>query len=342
MFAWTPRATGQVALGDPSPLLTHLAGEFAPQIAGLWPAPHAVFLTSDSARRHLICLRLAHDSGAGIGQAAEHLLHAPLKRAIAVALADPPAGLKRALEHMGVVAWPRAAYLALLELLAHPQAAKVLRHAENLTVQRTEALTALPRPMLDAGGGRLGLDLERAQLAREIYDALVLRDGEPAAADAARRWGRAPALKDALGLMQQDMVPSLPPAPFVGTARLRPLRSEAEMRDAALRYRNCLRDCVASAATGESAFYEWMGEPKAVVEITRDPLFGWRLCQVRLADNAAVPDAARQAVSAELHAIGVHIGRSDWELRNALTRATRPGFRFEPVQEALNYVFADD
>jgi hypothetical protein len=342
MFAWTPRATGHVAPGDPSPLLTHLAGEFAPRIAGLWPAPHAVFLTADSARRHLLCLRLAQGEPRHLARIAETALHAPLKRAIAEVLLAPPPGLRRALEHMGVIAWPRSAYLALLDLLAHPEAAKVLRHAANVTVQRTEALTALPRPMLDAGGGRLGLDLERAQLAREIYDGLVLRDGHETAAMAARRWARAPSMKDALGLMQQDMVPTLPPAPFVGTSRLRPLKSEAEMREAALRYRNCLRDCIASAATGESAYYEWMGEPKAVVEITRDGLFGWRLCQVRLADNAAVPEPARQSISAELRAIGVHVGRSDWELRNALARAARPGFRFEPAHEALDYVFADD
>ena len=43
----------------PSPLLTYLAGEFAPAIAALWPAPHAVFLTAPAERRHLVCLALA-------------------------------------------------------------------------------------------------------------------------------------------------------------------------------------------------------------------------------------------------------------------------------------------
>jgi hypothetical protein len=339
MFALTQRAS---PVGEPSPLLIHIAGEFAPRIAGLWPAPHAVFLTAESARRHLLCLRLSHSGVGDVREIAETILHAPLKTAIARSVEAPPSGLKRALEHMGVPAWPSGGYLGLLALLRHKQAAKVLQHAPEVTFQTVHALIELPKPMLDAGGGRLKPDLAHAHLAQEIYAGLVLRDGEEAAAAAARRWGRAPTLKDALALMQEDLIPALPPAPFVGTARLRPLRTDVEMRDAALRYRNCLRDCVHSAATGESAFYEWMGEPKAVVEITRDALFGWRLCQVRLADNAAVPDAARQQISDELGAMGVHVGRSDWDLKQALARAGRPGFRLQPLQQAIDYVFTDD
>jgi hypothetical protein len=163
MFAWTHRAA---APQEPSPLLTHIAGEFAPRIAGLWPAPHAVFVTADSARRHLLCLRLSHDEPGDPGQVVEAILHAPLKTAIAKAIARPPTGLKRALERMGVVAWPRGGYLGVLALLRHSQAAKVLHHAPELSFQQVNALIEIPRPMLDAGGGRLGLDLAHARLAQ--------------------------------------------------------------------------------------------------------------------------------------------------------------------------------
>lgn len=342
MFAWNTPSAGPAASRAASPLLSHIAGEFAPRIAGLWPAPHAVFLTADAARRHLLCLCLTQNEGADLAGAAEAILHGALKAAIAMALRQPPVGLKRALEHMGEIAWSRAAYLNLLNLMAHPQVAKVLRHAPNIEAGRIEALAALPRPMLDAGGGRLGLDLQQARLAAEIYGGLIIRDGEDKAIAACRRWAGAPSVKDALGLMQDDLTPSLPPAPFVGTARLRPLKSHEEMRDAALRYRNCLRDYVHNAACGDSAFYEWLGEPRAIVEITRDALFGWRLSQARLVDNAAVPEDARAAICKELSGLGVHVGRSEWDLRTALGQAARPRFVLEPAERALDYVFADD
>jgi hypothetical protein len=339
MFARTHPATRHPALGEPSPLLSHIAGPFAAEIAGLWPAPHAVFLTTTAPRRHLLCLWLARGGADELGAIVEAILHGAFKAAVAAAAPDAPAGLRRALEQMGESAWPRDAYLTLLDMLAHPQAAKTLRHTRGIDAEQVCALAALPRPMLDGGGGALGLDLHQARLAAEVYQGLSVRDGEAAAEAACRRWGAAATANDALGLMREAIVPQLPPPPFVGTARLRPLRTQGEMRDASLRYRNCLRERIRAAAWGSSAFYEWLGEPRTVVEIRRDELFGWRLDEARLVDNEAVPESARVAICAELRAIGIHVGRADWQLREALDEAVQPRFVLEPEEAALDQVF---
>lgn len=339
MFAWTPRTTGHVALGDPSPLLTHIAGEFAAQIAGLWPAPHAVFLTADASRRHLLCLRLAQAGGGDLDGQVETILHGALKTAIATVVIDPPSGLKRALEHMGETAWPRGAYLKLLELLGHPQAAKALRHAPVLEAEQVGALAALPSVLLDTGLGGLGLSLHQARLVGEVFAALQTRDGAETAAVVGRRWAKAATARDMLGLVEDDLMPELPPPALVGTARLRPLATREAVRDAGRRYRNCLRHQVKWAATGVSIFFEWMGQPRAIVEITRDKLFGWRLEQARLEDNASVPEPTRAAICAELRSMGVHVGRTEWEVMDAIENAAEPRFMLKPVEDQIASYF---
>lgn len=339
MFAWKPQATGHLALGEPSPLLTHIAGEFASQIAGLWPKPHAVFLTTEAPRRHLLCLRLAMGGEGELAAAIETTLHGSFKAAIALALPAAPTGLKRALEHMGETAWPRVAYLKLLDLLAHPQAAKVLRHARSIEAEQVAALDALPRPLLSAGLGGLGLGLDQARLVGEVFEALEARDGSATAAGLARRWANAATAKDMAGLIEDDLMPELPQPAFVGTARLRPLATREALRDAGLRYRNCLRHQVKWAATGTSCFFEWLSQPRAIVEVTRDKLFGWRLEEARLEDNASVPEAVRNAICADLRTMGVHVGRSEWEVMDALENSSEPRFALEPADRAVTNRF---
>jgi hypothetical protein len=172
-----------------------------------------------------------------------------------------------------------------------------------------------------------------------VHAIIVSRDDERAAMTACRRWSDAESPAAAFALMQEDLTPELQPPPFIGTARLRPLATQADLRDAALRYRNCLRDHIAWAGQGMSAYYEWLGEPRAVVQIMRDQLFGWRLGEARLADNEAVPEKTREAICAELRAIGVHVGRADWQITQALAMATEPDFALPPIGEALASLF---
>lgn len=318
MFLFRPAPAEPLRPAPPSPLLTHLAGEFAPAIAALWPEPHAPFLTAAAPRRHLLCLALAEAGSEPL--ATRVILERPLKHAVPAALRHPPAGLCRALGRLGEQAWTATEYAGLVRLLALRGSAKLLRHSPAIDRARAAALARLPDALLDHGPALLLVDEASAALLAEAFEALVRRDGAAAAGVIAAGWSQAPNLAVLADAVRLDLEPEPPAPPFAGTERLRPLADKAAILDAAARYRNCLRDQICWASNGDSAFYEWIGEPSAVLEITRDRLYGWRLDQARLADNKPVPLEARGPLLEALREMGVHVGRSVWDLSNALRR----------------------
>ncbi len=322
MFLFRKHDAKPIEAAASSPLLNHLAGEFAPSIAGVWPDPHAAFLAAPASRRHLVCLAYALDRPLSVGHA-QALLERPLKRAIRIAAPVAPDGLARALERLGERAWSRADYHGLLRLLAGRLTGKLLRHRGEIAVDEVRALVRLPQPLLEHGLGGLGLSAAAAGLVGEAYDAIARRDGEAAALALAPRWAAAETVRGLVDLIQDDLEPQVPPPPFPGTERLRPLASKAALLDAAQRYKNCLRHHLGSAGEGSSAYYEWVEEPGVVLEITQDRLRGWALAQARLPGNKAVPEPVRQEIASELLAMGVHIGRLQWQLDSALDDIAR-------------------
>ncbi|ATQ42441.1 hypothetical protein [Caulobacter mirabilis] len=321
---------------EPSPLLIHLAGEFADRVAALWPAPHGPFLTAGAAQRHLIALGLTRGRP---GVDLRAVLTIPLKRALRLILQSPPRGLLRALGRLGERAWSRTDYDLLLALLARPETAKILAHAEAIEADAARALHGTPPPLVRAGLHRLPLLPDQAALATEAFTAISARDGEGVGERIARRWAGARTVESLMDRLREDILPELPPPPFPGTERLRPLTTKAAMREAGGRYNNCLRQRLHRAASGASAFYEWRGAPSAVIEIVRDQLFGWRLSEARLRDNEIMSVADRPALVADLRSLGVWIGRSHWGLHHASHDADEPTFRFEPVERAVAEAF---
>lgn len=324
------KGAGSSAVAEPSSLLSLVAGAFAPRVAALWPAPHAEFVTASPARRHLVCLALALDREAACRPA----LVSRMPRAIAEAVGTAPPGLARALTRMGDLAWTAEDYRTLLRLLADPVAAKSLRHAEAIEPAVLRRLEALPPPMAGAVHLAMALSADGAVVLREAYDALRRRDGPAVADAAAARWAKAEFAKTVFDWAREDLTPELLTPPHPGTARLKPLASKAALRDAARRYRNCLADHLPHAALGNSAYYEWEGPPAAIVQVSRDHVFGWRLDEVRAARNAAVPEEAREPLLDELALIGVHVGRSGWELHRWLNTDVGVAYRL-PAPDAF-------
>jgi hypothetical protein len=322
---------------DPSPLLIHIAGEFAPAIAQLWPQPHAPFLTAEAPRRHLVCLALT-DSLAE-EPAFDLMLSQPLRQVINRVFYLPPAGLERALRHMAEIAWGVGDYHNLLALLRERGTAKVIQHANAVTPELIRSLAAPPGPVREHH--RLVSEITPAAgaLLEEVYRSLVARDGLAVTEDAARQWARGKDVEELLLRARDSLSPEFPPPPFEGTPRLRPLRTKAEMIEAGARYRNCLRGQLCHAAHGYWAYYEWLDEPRAIVEIGRDVLFGWRLNQVRVRDNRPVPKAHRERIIAELHQIGVHVGYTFWDLHQALGSSDEDDLRLRPVADRIDDYF---
>lgn len=335
MYVWTNLTA---PTREPSPLLIHLAGEFADRIAALWPAPHGPFVTAGTGQRHLLCILLTRDLDL---LDAEAVLAAPVRRAMRVWFPDAPAGLVRAIVRLGETAWTAADYQLLLDLLTIPETAKVLNHATVIDPDRVRALDRLPRLLLRAGIATLSLTPTQAMAAGEAFALIERRAGPWGAVVIAGRWAKA---KDAKGLFErirEDIMPDLPEPPFPGTARLRPLATKAAIRDAAQRFRNCLAGEISQASEGWAAFYEWLGPPGAVVEIRKDAYFGWSLSEVRLQDNNLMAEGDRVHLIADLQAMGVHVGRTRWMLDHALWQAADAGFVLEPADRAVGRLFGD-
>ncbi len=319
------------AAREPSALLAFLAGEFAAEVAALWPAPHSLFLLAAAPRRHLACLGLVLKSGA-----AGRALEGSLKLAVRDAAPSAPAGLLRALGRLGETAWTAADYGLLLDRLADPQTAKALNHAEAISPRKVRVLASLPGPVAAAGGGRLILTEDQGALLAECYEGLVRREGEAAAGERARRWALCATPSALFEKIGTDLVPQASRPPHPGTGRLVPLATRKALADAGRRYRNCL---AGRLLDDWNHYYEWRGEPGAVVCISRDPLFGWRLDEALGAQNALLPPKTRQAIEVELKAMGVHLGRSAWQLRALVEQASRERFALPPPQEAVDELF---
>jgi hypothetical protein len=325
-----------------SPLLRLIAPSYADVLAGLWPAPHTSFVTAPTARRHLICLMLATDAGARAPVALSQLLEAPLRKAVRLVVDPAPDGLSRALDRLGEIAWEAEDYRALLALLADPKPAKTLRHAARIEPAQVRTLSALPKPLRDAGGAATRVTAGQARLLAEAHVLLSRRLPGEVLARRIAVWTRAPTAKALFNLVADDFRHELPKPPHPGTDRLRPLETAAAIRDAARRYRNCLASYVDDAIDHRCAVYEWLPAPGAVIEVTPDTYFGWRLDQARLENNKAVDEVTRAAIVEELRGMGIHVGRSAWQIRRALARAGSPTFELEPLDAAIAEYFTDD
>jgi hypothetical protein len=325
-----------VAAPRPSPLLKHLAGEAAEALAGVWPPPHAAYLAATSSRRHLIGMALAH--GVTL-DAASAVLEAPIRRAIALLLPDAPPGLKRALEKMGETGWPLVSYRRLLQLLHQPDAAKALRHAVALDPAEVDGVAGLPEPLLEAGLGRFRLSLEFAETAHDCFAAIVERDGHERAEALVLEWGRARSAEALFKRVEEDLLAEPVPAPFPATLKVRWLGTKAEIRDAARRYQNCLVDYLDHTASGQVVFGEWLEKPGAIVQLSRDPVFGWRLAEARGPGNEVLAEKVRDAVRTELGKIGVRVGRSGRDLKYAAQRGANGEVRPDHWEEDHDGVF---
>jgi hypothetical protein len=340
MFIWTAQPPRADSLGAPSPLLTHLAGPFAPRIAGLWPEPHRAFVEAAAERRHLVCLALARTEGQLAPDLAGACIAAPFRRAVKLVAPHGPEGLARALGRLGEIAWPAEDYSALVDLLGRPGACTVLHHKSLISRPTIAHLAALSGPLRAAGLASAELSGPQAEILTELHAALAVRDGDVAASAAARRWSAGNGAADIFERAISSVRRGLSPPPFPDQGQLRAIRTLAQLDEAGGRFHNCLGS-LNYAGDPDYAWYEWVGLPGAMIEITNDGLFGWSLRQARLNRNATVPPGSRSEITAALRHMGVHVGRSDWDVITAL-RAARNGKLQTSVEEAIGGCYGDD
>ena len=68
-------------------------------------------------------------------------------------------------------------------------------------------------------------------------------------------------------------------------------------------------------------------------------MFGWRLDQARLAHNDIAPEGVRELIRNELALMGVHVGRSGWELDRLLNDDVGRTYHARPASRAIGEAF---
>jgi hypothetical protein len=337
MNAWITGVGDQVACRPVTPLLSHLARDFAAGIAAVWPAPHRPFIEASAERRHLACLAL---SGNGlVAHQALICLNAPFKRAVLALAPNASVGLAGALARLGEVAWSAGDYARLIRLLAEPKTSQVLRHRRKIDTGFLAALDRLTPALHAAGLGRFELTADQAGLLAELHRALASRDGGEIANAVARRWAAAQGVKDVIERAIASVRPPLSTPPFPPRGPLKPLLTLAELDEAGGRFHNCLGS-LSYAGDADYAWCEWLGEPGAMIEIRNDRLYGWTLSQARFARNAPVSAAHREAISAALREAGVRVGYEARDLVRAL-REARDGTLETTEAAAIGWCYGD-
>lgn len=293
--------------------LQPVAGRYAGRVARIWPAPYDGYLGLPKARRHLAHILMNRIGTApGLDAAAFRREIARLKARDLSRRWAPgaPRGLDRVLAKLGRKAWEPTRYRQLVGFMAQGgEAAKTLRHATLVTPDMIEALDALPERLRGPATMRW---------VRHAWEARLVAEAVALAGDLDREGARARVLVERLGrartrarffaMLMEELRPGRLPAPVAETAELKPLDTVAAVKDAGLRFRNCLADCVDDAAFGDAAFVEWQGAEPAVMELRREGAAGWRLAVLLAARNAQPGAHTVRAVQGALRAQGVRVG----------------------------------
>ncbi len=94
-----------------------------------------------------------------------------------------------------------------------------------------------------------------------------------------------------------------PPPPWPGTSLLKPITSRAQLHRIGAQLRNCLETptwltrSVLKVLNGTDYFYEWQGEPAAVLRFVRVQDVGWYLEQIEGVDGGGVSEKTQQQVT---------------------------------------------
>lgn len=306
------------------PFLTFVAGARAARVAQVFPAPYTAYLTTPTPRRHLIHVALDEidarvlEDPARVARLAHEFQFATGDVVVAHWIGAVPPGFLKALGRIGEAPWAPEHYAALKAMIAVPGARLALGAERPITPDKVAMLAALPEPLrADAILRRLTAP-DDALLLAEAYEAVVWRLGAQAVR-VVDRWRRA----DSEARLFEMASKSVQPDEFV--LHLHPehpdllrLDTRRALEQAGVQFRNCLATYVMEAASGQSVIYSWAGPPPTAVQISRDPVFGWRLEQARGQGNLILDEEARARLRAVMREIGVWPGRTGVDLVSAL------------------------
>jgi hypothetical protein len=288
-FGWAADALGAMVEAEPT-LLFHL-------------------FELDCTRMHLIALALAHlnEFSPDLGI---FLVSGSVRAITEKTLGRCPTGIKRALGHLPSLVLAPENYRRLVELLADPEAAKSLHHAQFIDEFTIKTLHNLPTPlrhpsMLDAlkyndtaDGFLDGLRLLVSRGAASSFDALVR---ELASASRSGQF-----LAKLAHLVESLPLPNALPPMRVGKASR--LDQAAAIRSLAKSWRNCLANYVADIDAGKYAVYIWQdSSAPAACLVRRHGRLGWFLDQVKGPQNADVEPKQLAKIHSAFSEVGIQL-----------------------------------
>jgi hypothetical protein len=290
-FGWASDALGAMVEAEPK-LLFHL-------------------FELSRARMHLIALALAHlnELPPDLGL---FLVSGSVRAITEKILGRNPTGLKRARGHLPSSVLAPENYRCLVELLADPEAAKSLHHAQSIDESTIKTLHNLHAPLRHpsmlyalkhndtADGFSDGLRLLVSRGAASSFDALV-RD-----LAFASRSGQFPAKLEHL-VESLPLPNALPPARVGKASRL---DQAAAIRSLAKSWHNCLANYVADIDAGKYAVYIWQdSSAPAACLVRRHGRLGWFLDQVKGPRNADVEPKQLAVIRSAFSEVGVPLDR---------------------------------
>lgn len=294
-----------------SATLQTLAPHHAHDIASVIPFPHSLFFTLSPARIHLLGLSLVGIDGPAIDP---YMLTAKRWCDAVKLLSDPgPIGLESILAKMALPMWSPEDYRRLWSLIGCPYAMDYLQHARALAPLQVAILDELPPALRhDSIVRHLHRPLEARVLAHAFDDQKRAKMLLRAAKQSKNR-------KSLFGRASNILSKSwkFAAAPEVDHPNITPIRTDAELRRVALRFRNCLRDHADKASVGEVAFYVYEGEEPAVVMISRPVAGTYIIDQMLGPGNAFLSTATQQVIREALAGVGV-VDRREAARRKAI------------------------
>jgi hypothetical protein len=243
----------------------------------------------DRPRMHVIALALAHLDGKAMPQFGPVLLRASAREVLERVLGRSPVGIKRVLRRLPLAVLTPQSYRRLVELLDHPETAKVLPHlAESeITDSTIRLLYEVPASLRSVvvavlGFGHTldnlpdGLRLLASRGAAPSFDALV--------ADLAGQSQPGQFIARLKHLVAALPLPQAMPPAQIGKARR--LDATAEVCALAKRWKNCLADYTGQIDAGAYAIYLWEDATSpAACQVTRHGRLGWFLSEVLGPEN---------------------------------------------------------
>jgi hypothetical protein len=243
---------------------------------------------------HLISLGLAHLNPPVPPDIGRLLVRGSMRQVLDRVLGQRPAGMRRVLRRLPVQVLRRANYRRLVSLLADPEAAKVLHHADEIDDTAIWVLGELPQSLRRPLAFALPGWPRKLNGLTDSLQFLVCRGIAANVNELVARLATVTTWPQLVAMVEfwVSMLPLPEAMPPVSVGKARRLDLVEEVYSLGRAWRNCLSIYCRAIDDGRCAVYLWEdGEQPAACLVRRHGRLGWFLDEVKGPQNSeAQPD----------------------------------------------------